>query len=115
MLNGTFLLRPLLLLPKLRDYYGTGGRKNVRAIKWQEHYGKLSSGHYMVIALMNSQYLWLPAQDQTTQNSSKADRVHQAPPLTEERLQLMAAAGRIVVFLWRCGHAPGDNLTPMYR
>lgn len=50
--------------PKLREHGGRGVRKSIRAGgKGRKYCGIPTSGNYMVIVVVNSQQLWLSAQD----------------------------------------------------
>lgn len=60
----------------------------------------LSSGHGMTIALMNSQELWLPAQNQTSQHSSiDWGGAHEAAPLDKELFATDECRGSKVIVL----------------
>lgn len=60
----------------------------------------LSSGHGMTTALMNSQELWLPAQNQTSQHSSiDWGGAHEAPPLAKELFATDKCGGSKVIIL----------------
>lgn len=62
--------------------------------------GMLSCGLDVTTALMNSQELWLPAQNQTCQHSSRAGgRAHEAPPLAEELFAIDGCGGGKAIFL----------------
>lgn len=57
--------------PKLRDHQGRDGRKIVKARGWRESKQNVSSRYGRTKALIDDQQLWLLAQDQASQNSSK--------------------------------------------
>lgn len=58
----------------------------------------LSSGHGMTTALMNSQELWLPAQNQTSQHSSiDWGGTHEAAPLAKELFATDECGGSKVI------------------
>lgn len=64
----------------------------------------LPSGHGKTTALMNSQELWLPAQNQTSQHSSiDQGGAHEATPLAKEFFATDEFGGSKVIVLQRCG------------
>lgn len=78
-----------------------GARKNVRAEDGEECYEVLSSGPNSAVAFMNSQQLWLLAEDQARQRSSMDGRdAHESLPLAQELLALAAVRIREAIFHW---------------
>lgn len=49
--------------PRFREHRGRGGRKNARAKGQEKCCEMLSSAHDIAVTLMNSECLWLTAQD----------------------------------------------------
>lgn len=113
----------------LREHHRKRGKGDIRAKWWVAMIWTTAYGHDMVITPVNSQEMWLPAQNLHKSKSTKILELKglydlQAPPHLEELLTMNSCCRRenqsfIYLFIlwgwghWYVSHVPMDDFTPV--